>query len=116
MRMNFSSYPQQDANLVQVSYADSAGYRATGDIEHRNSPIFAPGGLCWKPKEGQQLLMNDCQGGSVCIGSLMEENSLQPGEIRMECGGGYIHLKQNGEIILNGVVISVDGRITPGAV
>lgn len=105
--------PDNSQSLAaEVTFAQGQHYGAAGAPEYRDCPVFAPGGISWRPKAGQTLLLTPCSGGMVCAGAQVQQE-VAPGELRLSCGSGYIHLKANGEILINGVVVSLDGRIIP---
>lgn len=99
--------------IAQVSYSEGAGFGAVGESEHRQIPVFAPRGICYRPCEGDNLLLIPVDGADVCAGVLSGEN-LEPGELALSsAGGARILLKKNGDVVINGVVISRDGVVTP---
>jgi hypothetical protein len=99
------------ATVAQVSYSGIGDFGALGEAESRGIPVFAPRGISYRPREGDRLLLLRADGADVCAGCLATD-ALEPGELALaSSGGARIHLKNNGEISLNGLVISPDGRI-----
>lgn len=97
---------------VAVGYATLEG-ETTGaylDGERREIGVFGPGGYCWRPALGQELLVikgddGPCAAGSRCEGELL------PGEVLIYAakGGASVRLKNDGSIELVGRV-TVNGR------
>ena len=80
--------------------------------EVRGCGLFGPQGYCWRPEEGQELLVGALSGRPVGLGTpLPPAEGLLPGEVRIAVGGGYIHWKQSGEIEINSLRITRDGQI-----
>jgi hypothetical protein len=99
------------ATVAQVSYSGSGGFGALAEAESRGIPVFAPRGISYRPREGDRLLLLRADGSDVCVGCLTTD-ALEPGELALtSSGGARVHLKNNGEISLNGLVISADGNI-----
>ena len=98
----------------QVSYAGPEGCGVWFDREYRELPLFGPAGIRYQPREGQRALLLSGREGCALLGVLSPGGAmLPPGEIRLECGGGWLHLKQNGDVVINGVTITKDGQILP---
>lgn len=50
--------------------------------ERRELLVCAPGGLLWRPREGQQVLV--LKGEAPCVlGTVEEQTDLKPGELRL---------------------------------
>ncbi len=101
------------ASLAQVSFAEQGQFGAVGELEYRQSPLFAPGGIHWRPVEGQRLLLLPCAGGVVCAGAQSSPEGLAPGELCLTAGGGYIKLCQNGDVCINDLRITREGQLIP---
>jgi hypothetical protein len=96
--------------VAQVSYSGSGGFGALAEAESRGISVFAPRGISYRPREGDRLLLR-ADGADVCVGCLATV-FLEPGELALtSSGGARLHLKNNGEISLNGLIISADGQI-----
>ena len=103
---------QEGGVIAQVSYADSSGFGVVGASEIRGALTFAPRGLAYMPCVGDNLLLLPVEGADTCVGALTSSAGLQPGELHLFSGGGAsILLAQNGDIHLNGVVITKNGEI-----
>ena len=97
-------------SVAQVTYSDSSGYGALGESEKRHMPVAGPRGMHWVPCEGDSLLLAHENGVDICLGVLAQP-VLVPGEICLTTpGGAVLHLKNNGEIRLNDLVIPPPGQ------
>jgi hypothetical protein len=100
--------------VAQATFSEREGFGAVGFAERRGVPVFAPRGFAYRPCAGDNLLLLEADGGPVCAGALVSADGLAPGEVRIDSGGGAsVYLKENGDIVLNGVVITKQGEILP---
>jgi len=61
---------------------------------------------------GDNVLLLPVQGNDACLGVLSATAGLNPGELRLtSSGGASITLRSNGEIDLNGAIITREGRV-----
>jgi hypothetical protein len=91
--------------VAQVTYSDSSGFGALGESEKRSVPVFGPRGLRWAPCEGDQVLLVRENGADICLG-VLSHGGLAPGELMATTpGGAVLHMKANGEIRLNDMII-----------
>jgi len=96
--------------VANVTYSDLSGFGALGDSEKRSVPVFGPRGLRWAPCEGDQVLLVRENGADICLG-VLSAGGLEPGELMATTpGGAVLHLKSNGEIRLNDMVIPPPSR------
>lgn len=110
--VNNSGSRQNGASIAQVSYSDSGGFGAVAASEARGIPMFAPRGVAYRPCEGDRLLMLLVDGVETCVGCLSTATGLEGGEIKISSAGGATAIfKNNGEISLNGLIITKDGQI-----
>lgn len=109
----------------------SAGVYTRG--ETRDLAICTPGGLLWKPRSGEQVVvLKGGPGGeeAFVLGARSEEdNSLEDGEIGLRVGGAAVLVKKDGTVRINGGLIingkpykpctcgesDEDGTVTEGA-
>ena len=97
------------ATVLQPKHNDTA----IASNEIRNAPLYAPYGISYIPKRGEQALLIPFEDGYICVGTLCEAKDIKEGELCLySAGGAKIHLKANGDIILNGVRIDKYGNIT----
>ena len=102
----------EGAVIAQVSYADASGFGVVGASRISGAFTFAPRGIAYMPSVGDNLLLLPAQGRDTCIGALTSTAGLRPGELRLfSSGGASILLAANGEIHLNGALITRDGRV-----
>lgn len=104
--------PQSGATVAQVSFSDSGGFGAVSSSESRGMPVFAPRGVAYRPCEGDRLLLMPVDGVETCVGCLSVCDDVDGGELKLSsAGGASILLKNNGEIVLNGLVITKTGKL-----
>lgn len=77
--------------------------------ERRGLPVYGPGGLCWRPAVGDQVLVLKLgqEGEQCCVAGARQAmpEGLQPGELLFRAGGGAeIWLKNDGTVELTGDV------------
>lgn len=101
---------EAEAELGLVTLGgDPAGVVLGG--ERRWLPVYGPGGYCWVPREGEQVLVLKAggEGESPCVvGTVQKNTGLQPGEVRLSGGNtalvlGNDRLELTGAITVNGV-------------
>lgn len=114
MRLLFNGGQKSaEAAVAQVSFSDSAGFGALAAFEARELPVFGPRGIAWRPCEGDRLLVLPVEGTDSCVGCYGAAD-LEPGELKLfSAGGARIHLKNNGDITLNGLTITKEGQVLP---
>ena len=84
------------------------------DYEQRDASIVSPGGYIWRPKYGDDVLIIKCGNNELFTAGIQstEENTISAGEVMIKSAdGGYIYLKNDGSILINGQV-SIDGGLT----
>ena len=95
-----------------MSYAEGADFGAVAASEQRQIPLACPGGISYCPQEGDQLLLVDAAGGSVCAGVITSPGPLQPGELLLNNGhGAQIRLDLEGNLHLGALTITPQGEI-----
>ncbi len=101
-----------NATTAKVTMADKNTVCTTGSAQHRGLPTYAPFGIDSVPPFGTKVLIIDSEVGNVCTGALCDTGQVQVGELRLfSQGGAFIVLKNNGDILLNGVKITKSGKI-----
>ena len=104
----------QGATVAQVTFSEAGDFGAAGAAEYRGVPVFSPRGVSYRPSEGDNLLLLPVDGADACIGTLAYTDGLAAGELRLSsAGGAKIWLKINGDVAINGVVITKSGEIIP---
>lgn len=87
---------------------DPAGVYLAG--ERRGLPVFSPGGYCWQPAAGDQVLVikTGAEGEMPCVAGARaaDTDGLKPGEVCIRAGDGMasIRLELGGVIRLSGAV------------
>lgn len=85
---------------------------AGATVTRRNIDCYSPYGYQSVPPVDEDVLMLPSNDGSVVLGTLNKCNDVESGEIKIVSkGGAYIILKNNGDIVLNGLVINSGGVI-----
>lgn len=73
--------------------------------QYSNMPIAAPWGITYLPPKGAKVLVLESEEMTLCTGAVMETTALAAGELMLcSAGGASIHLKNNGEVVINGQV------------
>ena len=106
-----SGEPEAETGTVTLSGESTAVY-VQG--ERRQLPVYGPGGCCWQPAEGQQVLVLKLgqEGEQCCVAGIREEapEHFQPGELYLHGGGGAgIWLRQDGTVEITGV-LKINGQ------
>ena len=76
--------------------------------EERDLPVYAPGGMTWRPRAGDTVLV--LKGGTggeerYVIGSAVTgDDEMEPGEMALAVGDGSIRLRLDGTVELRGRV------------
>ena len=106
--------PPREGELAAAGFAGEKGLTAFGERPYEALPIYAVPGVSALPKEGEPVLILPLGEGEICRGVRSDTEGLLPGELRLcSCGGAEILLKQNGEILLNGLTITREGKLIP---
>ncbi len=78
----------------------------------RSIEVYAPFGYHTSIPSGEELLLSQGGGSQVCIGVKNDDSSLLEGEIKIEAdGGGYVYLKNDGSVEINGLIITKEGKL-----
>ena len=107
-----SAAPHEGGRIGRVSHSASGGFGVVGASRISSALVFAPRGISYLPAVGDNVLLMPVEGSDTCIGVLSTTSGLSPGELRLtSSGGATITLRSNGEIDLNGAIITRDGRV-----
>lgn len=102
------------ATIAQVSFSDSAGIGAVASGEARDIPVFAPRGISYRPCDGDRMLILPVDGVETCVGCLSVCSDVENGEIKLaSAGGAALKMKNSGDVEINGLIITKDGRLIP---
>lgn len=92
--------------LGKVTGQSGASILVQGDTDYKNLPMAAPYGITWLPPEGKVAVVLSRGGDGqtdICIGTRLETAEIEPGELLLRSSGGAtIHLKNTGEVVING--------------
>lgn len=78
----------------------------------RSINIYAPYGYTFSLPMGIDMLLTKSDGEQAAIGVLMKNNGVKAGEVKITAASGaYIHLKNDGSVVINGLEIDRDGVI-----
>lgn len=81
----------------------------------RSVKVFSPYGYSYSLPEGEDMILTQSNGEQSSFGVEMDLNGVKTGEIKITSySGGYIYLKNDGSVIINGLKISKTGVIENG--
>lgn len=100
--------PEGSALVGRVTLAgDPAGVYLDG--ERRGLPVYGPGGYLWRPARGQEVLVlkTGRAGEQPCVAGARGQPgwNLNPGEVYLYSSGASIHLRSDGVISMQGLVL-----------
>lgn len=100
------------AQTANVTAAQGGCVSAASSCEIRDIPVYSPYGIDSVPVSQSDVLIVPCCDGYAMCGSKSSSEGLEEGEIRLySSGGASITLKNNGDIILNKLLIKPDGSM-----
>lgn len=103
---------QTFATTADVILAEKNKISTSGLEEQKNVPIFTPYGVQSVPPNGESVFLINGDSTWACVGSVCNNENIKQGEVKLfSKGGATILLKNNGDIILNGVRITKDGQL-----
>ena len=107
---------QADLGVTTVG-GEQVAVMARGEL--REVPVFSPGGYIWLPEAGTTVLL--LQGGpgkaENCVTAMQQPKApadMESGEVYLFSKGAAIHLKNNGEVIVEAkkILLMGDEEIT----
>ncbi|WP_288529374.1 hypothetical protein [uncultured Eubacterium sp.] len=99
------------AEKGKVTLSDNQ-LEAGATVTRRNIDSYAPYGYKSVPPVDEDVIMLESNDGAVVLGTLSKDENIESGEVKISSlGGAYIILKNNGDIVLNGLVIDSRGVI-----
>lgn len=102
--------PPTECGKVTMNSCGKIEAASTG-VE-RNVDFYSPYGYVSCVPKGEKLLLTQGGGEQVCIGVESDSSAVGYGEVKItSLSGAYIHLKNDGSIELNGLLISKEGKI-----
>ena len=79
----------------------------------RNAEVYAPYGYSFCAPAGEEVLIIGSPFGGAVAGTKAAQSNLKNGEIKIcALSGAYILLRADGSVVINGAVISKNGKIT----
>lgn len=93
-----------ETGVVTLEGEETAVY-LTG--ERRNLPVLSPGGYCWRPAEGETVLVlkSGADGEELWVAGVPGDGTdLAPGEVRIQSRQAAVFLGNDGSIDLRGTV------------
>lgn len=96
----------------KVTLNNSGEISAASTGAERSVKVYAPYGYSFSLPAGSDLLLSRSGGEQVSFGTQMKDESVSQGEIKItSAAGGYIYLKNDGSVIINGLKINKEGVI-----
>ncbi|MDD6728279.1 MAG: hypothetical protein PUE08_03550 [Eubacteriales bacterium] len=96
----------------KVTLNDNGHLEAVSTGAQRSVKVYAPYGYSFSAPKGSELLMTRNAGEQVSFACEMESADTKEGEIKITASSGaYIHLKNDGSVIINGLKINSKGEI-----
>lgn len=72
---------------------------------YHDMSIVSPWGITYLPPKGTKVLVQEVEDTAVCAGAILPTTGLEAGELMLRsAGGACIHLKNNGDVVINGQV------------
>lgn len=101
--------PIQTAKVTLNDTREDNGVSAGNE---RGVGLCSPYGYSFSLPAGENLVITHCDAQQTAIGVSMTSRGLKTGEIKITSkSGGYIYLKSNGSVVINGLEIDRDGVI-----
>lgn len=105
----------QSASQLQMGVStlnDNGQVEAVSTGTERDISIYSAYGYSFSLPAGAQMLLSSDGGQQAAIGVLMDGGNIEQGEIKItSASGAYIHLKNDGSVVINGRKINKDGVI-----
>lgn len=106
---------QQDNTINQTGSSKSnsnGSIDVTSSGACRNVETYTPYGYNYSLPISQDVFLTRCDGEQTCLGVRLCGDGLASGEIKITASSGaYIHLRQDGSVVINGLTINKDGVI-----
>lgn len=78
----------------------------------RDVELYTPYGYSFSLPTGENVLLTRCDGAQAGLGVKLNCEDLVTGEIKITASSGaYIHLKDDGSVVINGLKINKNGVI-----
>lgn len=110
-RMSKSTSANQ-AETAKLTISNDSQSETSGSSTARNIVFYTPYGYCCSVPTGAEMLVLPSASGQVVLGTKMSTPTLEQGEIKISSlGGACIILKNDGSVVINGLVIDSKGVI-----
>ena len=75
--------------------------------QYSEVPLVSPFGITYMPPKGTKVVLLEGEDSIMCAGAVSKPVNLSEGELMLRSSAGaYIHLKNNGDVVINGQVFS----------
>lgn len=96
----------------KVTLSSNGALETVSSGVDRSLVHYAPFGYSYCAPLGENMLLTQLQGETAAVGVEMKKENVASGEIKLTSkSGAYIHLKNDGSVIINGLVINRRGEI-----
>lgn len=96
----------------RVTLNSNGQLEAVSTGAERSIRIYSPYGYKFSPPKGENMLLTQSDGEQASFGVEMSTQGIKPGEIKITSQfGGYIYLKNDGSVVINGLKINSKGEI-----
>ncbi len=108
-----NNQPNNTPLTAYVSYTNNNKVSAISDVELKDIPIVSIPGIYYLPNDKSNIIAIPIDEEYVCIGSIIDTNiCIEQGELLLSSkNGAYIKLCNNGDAIINGLIINKNGKI-----
>ncbi len=104
--------PQTENQTGKSTLNSNGSVEITSTGVCRDVELYSPYGYSFSLPVGQNVLLTRCDGAQAGLGVALSSNALAQGEIKITAlSGAYIHLKQDGSVVINGLKINKNGVI-----
>lgn len=112
MSKNIAKVASNDMPEKGVVTLSDREIEAGSTVTRRNIDAYSPYGYSAIPPVNNEVMLLPSNDGVVMLGTLMNTDNLESGEVKISSlGGATIILKNDGTISLNGLIISKKGVI-----
>lgn len=103
----------EDAHVGVVTDVVNGLITVNSHTQIANVQVLNSFGICSMPCIGQEVLVLPTKSGEyICIGDASLNSSLSENETVISSqGGGYIKLKADSSVVINGLTITKDGKL-----
>ena len=113
LSQNAADRKEKPVMKIGVVTASAGRLVVSCDEEYTDFPVSGPGGIPYRPKLGDKVLMAEADGQAVCLGVLAEAEEQQDEGISTgDEGDDIIQILPSGEIAVGNLRILADGSIS----